>query len=254
MSWENCRQLNTLNTFYSSFIETREQKSNFTNVTCLKSLEKHTSLQVVIPHSLTYDNVSRCGRATDGALWHGSITAARHSRELGLRHHLQTMATLPSPWWKVNVVWEEKAFLVIICYEFKGERLNMRVFAHLSEGVCCWSVAVWDIRGRWILHSRGSFLQCVPVVPSPLNPPCGSGCRLGTQSAQRCWTVASVQGEEGDHLQRKQNTVSTNNHMSQNLLTFLSFNYPLIKLNLPSPSPKRKRFLSSDGGLTLCWK
>lgn len=55
---------------------------------------------------LTYHNVIRCRCSTDRSLWHSSIAAARHSRELGLRHHLQAMATLPSPWLEVYVVWK----------------------------------------------------------------------------------------------------------------------------------------------------
>lgn len=46
--------------------------------------------------SLTYDNVGRRRGSADGTLRHGGVAAARHARELGLRHHLQPVAALPS--------------------------------------------------------------------------------------------------------------------------------------------------------------
>lgn len=150
---------------------------------CRGSLGEHTLFR-----SLTYDNVTRCGRAADWALRHSSVAAAWHPGELGLRHHLQTMAALPSPWWEVDIVWQNKEiffFFKSSVPSLKYESLNVCVTAHLSEGVCCWSVAVWGIRGQWLLHSIGSFRRCDPAVPSPLSPPSGSGCHLGTQSAQK---------------------------------------------------------------------
>lgn len=53
---------------------------------------------------LTYDDVAGRGRAADGALGHGGVAAARHPGELGLRHHLQTVAALPAPGRELDVV------------------------------------------------------------------------------------------------------------------------------------------------------
>lgn len=199
-----------------------------------ESLENHTSLQVVVIRGLTYDNVTRCGRAADWALWHSSITAAWHPGELGLRHHLQTMAALYSPWWEVHIVWQEEDLLLYSALRLKYVQVNgwMCVSAHLYEGACCSSVAVWGIRGRWLLHSRGSFRQCDPAAQSPLSPPCGSGCHLGTQSALRYWTVASARGQQGDHLQRKKPMVSTDTPICFQIFFFshfLGFHYHLIR-------------------------
>lgn len=43
---------------------------------CRGRLEEHTLLQVVVFRGLTYDNVTRCGRAADRALRHSSVAAA----------------------------------------------------------------------------------------------------------------------------------------------------------------------------------
>lgn len=165
----------------------REDKSYFPKAHDLVCRACTVLLQVVVLRGLTYDNVSGCRRATDRALRHSSVAAARHPGELGLRHHLQTMAALPSPWWEFNIVCKgEKKNLLSSFLCFKYESPNACVTAHLPEGVCCWSVAAWGIQGPWLLHSRGSFRQCDPAVLSPLSPPCDSGRHLGTQSAQRC--------------------------------------------------------------------
>lgn len=146
---------------------------------------------IVVICELTNDNVTRCRCARDWTLWHSSITAARHPRKFWLWHHLQAVAALASPWWKVDKICEKcgekKAFLEVSVrfnpYPFKW--LNVCVLAYLYESVCYWSVVGWGIQGQSLPRSRGSFLQCEPAGPSPLSPPCGSGCLLGAQSALR---------------------------------------------------------------------
>lgn len=104
----------------------------------------------MVIHGLTYDNVTRCGRATDWALWHSSVAAARHTGKLRLRHHLQTMATLPSPWREVDVVWKKKDKPLNSAQTCLCEWLNVR-------RLTCPRVCAVDLRLCGVPEDDGSY-------------------------------------------------------------------------------------------------